>query len=232
MLEIECVLQMVCVREIVFVGNWVCLRGMECVPGYALHRRVLLSHRISPGGLGGGPRCDSNCGRTWARHGPGVAQAWARRGPGVAQVCLNGLSSDSVRLSPISFACLCNSFIYLCLHTHTHACACKFPDTLCIEGFYTDIGSPLVAPEGGRVVVQTAAGRGPGVAQVCLKVLVHNSVRYFANSPMCSERAYKHMYVYIHIYLFFNIYICMYIRDRNEAGAGDRPAPSSRICSA
>ena len=56
------------------------------VPGYALHRRVLLSYRIAPGGLGGGPRCDSNCGRTWARRGPGVAQAWPRRGPGVAQV--------------------------------------------------------------------------------------------------------------------------------------------------
>ena len=115
----------------------------------------------------GSPLVASEGGRvviqTAAGRGPGVAQAWVRRGPGVAQVCLNGLLSDSVRISPMSFACLCNSSIYLCLYIH--ACACKFPDMLCIEGFYTDIGSPLVAPEGGRVVVQTAAGRGPGVAQ-------------------------------------------------------------------
>ena len=59
--------------------------------------------------------------------------------------------------------CMCNSIIDVCLYVHAYAD--QFPDMLCIEGFYSVIGSHLVASEGGRVVIQTAAGRGPDVGQ-------------------------------------------------------------------
>ena len=58
---------------------------------------------------------------------------------------------------------MCNSIIDVCLYVHAYAD--QFPDMLCIEGFYSDIGSPLVASEGGRVVIQTAAGRGSSGGQ-------------------------------------------------------------------
>ena len=50
--------------------------------------------------------------------------------------------------------------VYICV-----AHVCIFPDMLCIEGVYSDIGLPLVAAGAKRVVIQTAAGVGSGVPQ-------------------------------------------------------------------
>ena len=106
-------------------------------------------------------------------------------------MCLNGLLGESI-MAFADVSCMLVQFYDIAMPIHIHAHACKFPDMLCIEGFYSDIGSPLVASEGGRVVIQTAAGRGPGVAQawprrgpgvgqVCLKGLAIDSGSFFAD---------------------------------------------------
>ena len=92
----------------------------------------------------------------------------SERGSGGGQVCLNGLLGESI-MAFADVSCMLVQFYDIAMPIHIHAHACKFPDMLCIERFYSVIGSPLVASEGGRVVVQTAAGRGPGVAQAWVR---------------------------------------------------------------